>query len=120
MSHPRLNNPRARLAKVTEAMRVKRAPRHARFRADQAVSELWQELTTGTLRPMYHSGSADVAVISIGRGVNVWCREGKFIWNDAAGGTVSHPANDPAGCAAKLRRIPLLSGGLPRPVSTAA
>lgn len=120
MSHPRLNNPRARLAKVTEAMRVKRTPRHARFRADDAVSELWQELTAGTVRPMYHSGSADVAVISIRRGVSVWCRKGQFIWNDPAGATVTHPANDPAGCAAKLRLTPLLSGGLPRPVSTAA
>lgn len=105
MSHPRLNNPRVRLAKSAEATRVKRAPRHA-FKADRAVIALWRELGGATRLPMYRAGCPEVAVISVRRGVNVWCRKGQFFWRDITGTMVTHPANDPAGAAARLRVLP--------------
>ncbi|GAA3730655.1 hypothetical protein [Salinactinospora qingdaonensis] len=102
MSHPRLNNPRSLRAKIAAAAHVKRPPRHA-FRADQAITALWKELMAVTALPMYRAGSSDMAVISIHDGINVWCRDGKFIWSDLLGSTFTHPANDPAGAAALLR-----------------
>ncbi|MFC7326314.1 hypothetical protein [Marinactinospora rubrisoli] len=107
MSHPRLNNPRAFRVKLAEASRVRRPPRHA-FRADRAIAALWNELATAaTSRPMYQAGTADLAVISVRRGINVWCRDGKFIWSDVlGGGLITHPACDPAGAAALLRPFP--------------
>ncbi|GAB3206614.1 hypothetical protein ACQEU5_09730 [Marinactinospora thermotolerans] len=105
MSHPRLNNPRAFRVKCAEAARVKRPPRHA-FCAEKAIAALWAELSAIAARPMYRAGGSDLAVISVRRGVNVWCRNGKFIWSDLLGGTVTHPANDPAGAAALLRSTP--------------
>ncbi|QVQ50560.1 hypothetical protein J4H86_16830 [Spiractinospora alimapuensis] len=108
MSHPRLNNPRARMARLAEAARIKRPPRHA-FQADQAISALWHELSAavsapwaGASRPMYQAGTNDVAVLSFGAGFSVWCCKGEFMWRDAMAGTVTHPANDPAGAAARV------------------
>lgn len=109
MSHPRLNNPRAWRAKLAEAARVKRVPRHA-FRADQAITALWRELWGAAQLPMYRAGCSEVAVISVRRGVNVWCRKGQFFWHDLTGDTVTHPASDPAGAAARLRVLPHVGG----------
>ncbi|WP_218882673.1 hypothetical protein [Spinactinospora alkalitolerans] len=105
MRHSRLNNPRAFRVKSAEAARVKRPPRHA-FRADRAIEALCSELAAVAARPMYQAGTSDMAVISVRRGISVWCRGGKFIWNDLFGETVTHPASDPAGAAALLRPIP--------------
>ncbi|TQN28810.1 hypothetical protein FHX37_4175 [Haloactinospora alba] len=102
MSHWRLNNPRADRAKSALANRAKHRPRHA-FCAERAITALWEELAAVAARPMYRAGNTDLAVISIMRGINVWCRDGKFIWNDFLGDTITHPANDPAGAAAMLR-----------------
>ncbi|WP_040726838.1 hypothetical protein [Nocardiopsis chromatogenes] len=101
MSHWRLNNPRANKAKAALAKRVKHRPRHA-FCAESAVKALWDELVSSAVRPMYRAGTSEMAVISVMRGINVWCRDGKFIWNDYLGDTVTHPASDPAGAAAML------------------
>ncbi|MDA0566984.1 hypothetical protein LG943_22085 [Streptomonospora sp. S1-112] len=101
MSHWRLNNPRATRVKSALANRVKHRPRHA-FCAERAVTALWDELVAVAIRPMYRAGSSDMAVISVMRGINVWCSDGKFFWNDLFGGTVTHPASDPAGAAALL------------------
>lgn len=109
MSHPRLNNPRARMAQLAEAARIKRPPRHA-FCADRAISALWRELASvsassswfGPPTPMYQAGSTDVAVIAVRPGFSVWCCKGKFMWRDSLCGTVTHPAHDPAGAAARM------------------
>ncbi|GAA1995650.1 hypothetical protein GCM10009799_22610 [Nocardiopsis rhodophaea] len=106
MSHRRLNNPRVARLKSSLAKRVKHRPRHA-FCAQRAISALRDELDAVMARPMYRAGSSDLAVISVMRGINVWCRDGKFFWNDAIGTTVEHPANDPAGAAALLRPFSL-------------
>lgn len=103
MSHPRLNNPRAHRVKLAEAARVKRAPRHG-FRADRSVEALFSELNARQARPLFQAGSADVALVSTRCGLNVWCRNGKFIWNDVCGSTFTHPASDPSGAAALLNR----------------
>ena len=102
MSHWRLNNPRASRAKSVLASRVKHKPRHA-FCAQRALTALLTELTTVATRPLYWSGTSEMAVASIMRDVNVWCRDGRFFWTDLfQGSTISHPANDPAGAAALL------------------
>lgn len=110
MSHPRLNNPRARKVRLAEAARIKRPPRHA-FQADRAIKALWQELRWSVPppwfeppSPMYQAGCTDVAVISVRPGFSVWCCKGQFMWQDSLSGTVTHPANDPAGAAARLER----------------
>ena len=109
MSHWRLNNPRASRAKSVLASRVKHKPRHA-FCAQRALSELLKELAAVATRPLYWSGTSEMAVASVMRDVNVWCRDGRFFWNDLfQGGPVSHPANDPTGAAALLNlfaRVP--------------
>lgn len=103
LSHWRLNNPRVDRAKSALARRVKHRPRHA-FCAERAISALWGELMPVATLPLYWSGSSDMAVMSVQRGINVWCRNGRFFWNDTLNGgrTVSHPASDPAGAAALL------------------
>ncbi len=102
MSHWRLNNPRASRAKSVLASRVKHKPRHA-FCAQRAITALLNELSTVATRPLYWSGGSEMAVASVMRDVNVWCRDGRFFWNDLfQGGTMSHPANDPSGAAALL------------------
>ena len=102
MSHWRLNNPRASRAKSVLASRVKHKPRHA-FCAQRAITALLNELSSVATRPLYWSGSSEMAVASVMRDVNVWCRDGRFFWNDLfQGGTMSHPANDPTGAAALL------------------
>ncbi|GAB3439898.1 hypothetical protein GCM10027570_04740 [Streptomonospora sediminis] len=101
MSHWRLNNPRACRVKSALANRVKHRPRHA-FCAERAVTALWDELTALAARPMYRAGTSELAVISVMRGINVWCRDGQFFWNDLVGSTVTHPASDPAGAAEML------------------
>ncbi|WP_067602360.1 hypothetical protein [Nocardiopsis listeri] len=102
MSHWRLNNPRASRAKSVLASRVKHKPRHA-FCAQRAITALLNELSAVATRPLYWSGSSEMAVASVMRDVNVWCRDGRFFWNDLfQGGTMSHPANDPTGAAALL------------------
>ncbi|GLU47300.1 hypothetical protein [Nocardiopsis ansamitocini] len=102
MSHPRLNNPRTYRAKLTAAARVKRAPRHG-FRADRAVEALFSELNARAARPVYQGGSADVALVSTRCGRNIWCRDGKFIWSDVLGFTITHPASDASGAATLLQ-----------------
>ncbi|QBI52072.1 hypothetical protein [Streptomonospora litoralis] len=104
MSHWRLNNPRANRMKAALANRVKHRPRHA-FCAERAVTALWDELVALAARPMYRAGTSELAVISVMRGINVWCQDGKFFWNDLVGSTVTHPANDPAGAAAMLSAL---------------
>lgn len=102
MSHWRLNNPRASRAKSVLASRVKHKPRHA-FCAQRAITALLNELSAVATRPLYWSGSSEMAVASVMRDVNVWCRDGRFFWNDLfQGGAMSHPANDPTGAAALL------------------
>lgn len=125
MSHPRLNNPRARMARLAEAARTKRPPRHA-FQADQAISALWQELraavptpSAGASRPMYQAGTNDVAVIALGPGFSVWCCKGRFMWQDGHVGTVTHPANDPAGAAARVGGFARIPSRPVRPVLAA-
>ncbi|RNL84377.1 hypothetical protein [Halostreptopolyspora alba] len=105
MSHWRLNNPRAGRVKTALAKRVKHQPRHA-FCAERAITALWDELVSVSTRPMYRAGTTDLAVMSVRRGINVWCRDGKFFWNDVFGSTVTHPASDPAGAAARLTPAP--------------
>ncbi|MBB4934232.1 hypothetical protein F4561_005052 [Lipingzhangella halophila] len=105
MSHWRLNNPRACRVKSALANRVKHRPRHA-FCAERAIAALWDELTSVSARPMYRAGTTDLAVMSVRRGINVWCRDGKFFWNDVFGSMVTHPADDPAGAAARLKPTP--------------
>jgi len=104
LSHPRLNNPRTYRAKLAEAARVRRLPRHG-FRADRSVEALFCELREGWVKPWYQAGSPDVAFISTSCGLNVWCCDGKFIWSDQFGMTVTHPANDPSGAAALLNSM---------------
>ncbi|ASU82060.1 hypothetical protein CDO52_04035 [Nocardiopsis gilva YIM 90087] len=106
MSHRRLNNPRVARLKSSLANRVKHRPRHA-FCAQSAISALRDELDAVMARPMYRAGCSDLAVMSVMRGINVWCRDGKFFWHDAVGTTVEHPANDPVGAAALLRPFSL-------------
>lgn len=102
MSHWRLNNPRASRAKSALARRIKHKPRHA-FCAERAITALLGELASVASRPLYWSGTSEMAVASVMRDVNVWCRDGRFFWNDLfQGSTVSHPASDPAGAAALL------------------
>jgi hypothetical protein len=100
-----LNNPRADRVKSALAGRVKHRPRHA-FCAEKAITALWYELVAVAARPMYRAGTSELAVISVMRDMNVWCRDGKFVWNDALGSTVTHPASDPAGAAALLNPYP--------------
>ncbi|WP_460861308.1 hypothetical protein [Nocardiopsis coralliicola] len=116
MSHWRLNNPRANRVKTALANRVKHRPRHA-FCAERAIVALWEELVSSAVRPMYRAGTSEMAVISVMRGMNVWCRDGQYIWSDYLGDTITHPASDPAGAAAMLhpsslgsRRRPLERG----------
>lgn len=102
MSHWRLNNPRASRVKSALARRVKHKPRHA-FCAERAIMALLSELSSSVSRQFYWSGTSDMAVMSVRSDVNVWCRDGRFFWNDLfQGGTISHPASDPAGAAALL------------------
>lgn len=102
MSHWRLNNPRASRAKSALARRIKHKPRHS-FCAERAITALLGELVSATQRHFYWSGTSEMAVMSVQRDVNVWCRDGRFIWNDLFhGGTVSHPASDPVGAAELL------------------
>ncbi|MFE3460918.1 hypothetical protein ACFXKD_25535 [Nocardiopsis aegyptia] len=110
MSHWRLNNPRATRAKSALARRIKHKPRHA-FCAERAITALLGELASLTPRQLYWSGTSEMAVMSVRRDVNVWCRDGRFFWNDLfrGGQTVSHPASDPVGAAALLNpctRVP--------------
>ena len=99
----RLNNTRYSRAKTALARRVKHKPRHA-FCAERAITALLGELTSRSPGQLYWSGTSEMAVMSVQRDVNVWCRNGHFFWNDLfhGGHTVSHPANDPAGAAALL------------------
>lgn len=102
MSHWRLNNPRSTRAKSALARRVKHKPRHA-FCAERAITALLSELASVASRPLYWSGTSDLAVVSIQCDINVWCRNGRFFWNDLFhGGPISHPANDPVGAAELL------------------
>ncbi|OLT28645.1 hypothetical protein BJF83_14800 [Nocardiopsis sp. CNR-923] len=110
MSHWRLNNPRASRAKSALARRVKHKPRHA-FCAERAITALLGELASLTPRQLYWSGTSDLAVMSVQCDVNVWCRDGRFFWNDLfrGGQTVSHPASDPVGAAALLNPFARIS-----------
>lgn len=107
LSHWRLNNPRVSRVKSALARRVKHKPRHA-FCAQRAITALLGELAASTSRQFYWSGTSDMAVMSVKHDVNVWCRDGRFFWNDLfQGGTMSHPASDPVGAAEKLNPVAL-------------
>ncbi|PSK99508.1 hypothetical protein CLV63_103233 [Murinocardiopsis flavida] len=103
MSHPRLNNPRASRVKSAEAARVKRPPRHA-FNAERAIEALWEKLTHPAAAPIHRGGCSAVAMMSVRHGINIWCRNNQFIWNDIFGSTFTHPAADPEGAAAEIMR----------------
>nr|WP_243742298.1 hypothetical protein [Actinorugispora endophytica] len=93
---------------------MKRAPRHG-FRADRSVEALFSELNARQARPLFQAGSADVAIVSTRCGLNVWCRDGKFIWNDVLGSTITHPASDPSGAAALINPLRPLHIAAPAP-----
>ncbi|WP_232306692.1 hypothetical protein [Thermobifida cellulosilytica] len=83
---------------------MRRLPKHG-FRADRSVEALFCELREGWAQPWFQTGSPDVAFVSTTCGLNVWCCDGMFIWSDRCGATVTHPANDPSGAAARLNSM---------------
>ncbi|MUL39793.1 hypothetical protein FZ103_01125 [Streptomonospora sp. PA3] len=51
---------------------------------------------------VYGSALGPVALLSVRRGLTVWCWGGFFRWREDGGAQVTHPAADPEGAARRL------------------
>jgi hypothetical protein len=57
----------------------------------------------------YQSNGNGVSVLSVLTELTLWCKDGSFVWNEAGGAPVTHPADDPVGAvqriAARFRQL---------------
>ena len=68
----------------------------------QAVSELHARLADVGAHRIYSSSLGRVAVLSLRRGLTVWCWGGLFRWREGDGTQFTHAVTDPEGAAHRL------------------
>lgn len=68
----------------------------------ESIGLLYNELSAAGVRHLYLAGDSSAAVISIRRGLTVWCVGGLFRWLDDLGAVQTHRADDPAGLVLRL------------------
>ncbi|QBI52549.1 hypothetical protein EKD16_03695 [Streptomonospora litoralis] len=68
----------------------------------QAVTELHARLADVGAHRLYAGALDRVAVLSVRRGLTVWCWGGLFRWRDDGGAQATHPVTDPDGAARRL------------------
>ncbi|MEY9215386.1 hypothetical protein NI17_015155 [Thermobifida halotolerans] len=75
---------------------------HAPTTPAQAVAALHDHLSAAGLNRLYRASHRGVAVLSIRRGLTVWCVNGLFRWTDERGARLTHPAGDPEGASRRI------------------